>query len=93
MWCAGLCRLRLCFVSILKCKENTLALFSTFSNDWACAKVKTLNAYSEEYDATEEVGKDYMFILEKFSKLYNFSKELDDILTLPLLYLTRLVVL
>ena len=44
-------------------------------------KVKTLNAYSEEYDATVEVGKDYMFILEKFSKLYNFSKELDDILT------------
>ena len=52
-----------------------------YNNEEKIKKVKTLNAYSEEYDATVEVGKDYMFILEKFSKLYNFSKELDDILT------------
>lgn len=52
-----------------------------YNNEEKIKKVKALNAYSEEYDATVEVGKDYMFILEKFSKLYNFSKELDDILT------------
>ena len=52
-----------------------------YNNEEKIKKVKTLNAYSEEYDATVEVGKDYMFILEKFSKLYNFSKELDDIST------------
>lgn len=52
-----------------------------YNNEEKAKKVKTLNAYKEEYDATVEVGRDYMFVLEKFSKLYTFSKELDDILT------------
>lgn len=44
-------------------------------------KIKLLRSYAEDYDSTVEIDRDYLFVLEKYSKMFNLSKELDDVLS------------